>query len=663
MSEINELLFGKLQVSKLLGHNFFIPNYQRGYRWEKQQVVDLLDDLKEFIDNTQETDQNFYCLQPIVTKLCNEETIKAEGLNSDKDNNVWYEVIDGQQRLTTLFILLSYLEAILLVPRKKTLKTARNKELFELEYETRKETRGFLSDLSNKTEKDALENIDCYYIWKAYQEIDNWFGTHDEYLDKFLTRLVTDDKCNVQIIWYRTDIDKSEDIDPIATFNRINIGKIPRTNAELIKALFMLKHEEDAKSDSEKIEQELKQIEISKEWDYMESRFHDEAFWAFLNKTENLIPARIEYLFNAIYIKEKKGHEQEFEEKYGKDNYSTFRFFNERFKSCKDFCEKDENQETFVDREWYKVKKYFAAFEDWYTDSICFHYIGFLIWSGMSIRKIYEKYDGKTKDTFYSELRKLIKKTLTDSFSKGSKILYSEEEGLYISWNKQEKKTIIPMITQISYEETYSEVRKLLLLYNLEYLIQKKESYTKFPFHLFKNESWDIEHIDSQTMNELDDKTAQNAWIEGTISDMESLFSDSEEEIIPAELKKQLQEYIELEKADKDRFTKLKKELVTIVKEDRDTNSKKEKDSIGNLTLLSAKINRAYKNAIFPQKRKEIIEKDSAGRFVPICTKNVFLKNFSSGITKSVYWTVDDIKQYTADIVRVLTVNNFVERV
>ena len=50
MSEINELLFGKLQVSKLLSHNFFIPNYQRGYRWEKQQVVDLLDDLKEFID-------------------------------------------------------------------------------------------------------------------------------------------------------------------------------------------------------------------------------------------------------------------------------------------------------------------------------------------------------------------------------------------------------------------------------------------------------------------------------------------------------------------------------------------------------------------------------------------------------------------------------------
>ena len=94
------------------------------------------------------------------------------------------------------------------------------------------------------------------------------------------------------------------------------------------------------------------------------------------------------------------------------------------------------------------------------------------------------------------------------------------------------------------------------------------------------------------------------------------------------------------------------------VKETR--NSSEIKDCIGNLTLLSSKINRSYGNAIFPQKRKEIIEKESEGRFVPICTKNVFLKNFNSGITKSVYWTENDIQVYTADIIRVLSLNGFV---
>ena len=99
MDNLETLEFCKLPVCNLLEHNFFIPNYQRGYRWEKQQVVDLLDDLKEFIDNTEGNSSNFYCLQPIVVKLCDTETLKAEQLNSTNDNNIWYEVIDGQQRL------------------------------------------------------------------------------------------------------------------------------------------------------------------------------------------------------------------------------------------------------------------------------------------------------------------------------------------------------------------------------------------------------------------------------------------------------------------------------------------------------------------------------------------------------------------------------------
>ena len=52
-------------VRNLLGMNFFIPSYQRGYRWTEQQVKDLLNDIKEFIDNGT---NNIYCIQPLVVK-------------------------------------------------------------------------------------------------------------------------------------------------------------------------------------------------------------------------------------------------------------------------------------------------------------------------------------------------------------------------------------------------------------------------------------------------------------------------------------------------------------------------------------------------------------------------------------------------------------------
>ena len=35
-------------VSNLLGLKFFIPSYQRGYRWNEQQIEDLLNDINDF---------------------------------------------------------------------------------------------------------------------------------------------------------------------------------------------------------------------------------------------------------------------------------------------------------------------------------------------------------------------------------------------------------------------------------------------------------------------------------------------------------------------------------------------------------------------------------------------------------------------------------------
>ena len=75
----------KLDI-KLVGDiegNFYVPSYQRGYRWGKTEVKRLLDDIC-----STEGKRN-YCLQPVVVRK-----------NGDK-----YELIDGQQRLTTIYLI------------------------------------------------------------------------------------------------------------------------------------------------------------------------------------------------------------------------------------------------------------------------------------------------------------------------------------------------------------------------------------------------------------------------------------------------------------------------------------------------------------------------------------------------------------------------------
>ena len=98
-------------VGELLGMSFFIPSYQRGYRWTEQQVKDLLNDVNDY----KVKDGDFYCLQPLVVKRREGDVfykIKNEANNLADVERLMkgsWEVIDGQQRLTTIYIILSCL--------------------------------------------------------------------------------------------------------------------------------------------------------------------------------------------------------------------------------------------------------------------------------------------------------------------------------------------------------------------------------------------------------------------------------------------------------------------------------------------------------------------------------------------------------------------------
>lgn len=605
-------------ISKLLDKNFFIPSYQRGYRWENQQVSDLLDDIYSFAIKKNKTEEEFYCLQPIVVKRCNTKIIEENALQSEFDDNNWYEVIDGQQRLTTIRILLTYLVREHL--GGQTLYTEYGKHEFILEYETRYKTTEFLNNIT-----DSKDNIDFYFISQAYDSISLWFEKYKSKraIRENILRTLISDMDNkeaegvVQVIWYELE----QDINPIDSFIRINMGKIQLTNAELIKALFLQKRNF---GDNEVAK--LKQIEIASEWDKIEFSLQNDDFWWFLNKSKNDVPSRIEFLFDLIFNidmpnKKKKKELEEFENLYGTDKHATFRFFNKKFSGHINYQK--------VEEEWNVVKEYFLAFEEWFSNPIWYHYIGFLIYSGNSIVDIYHLFQGKKKNIFTNALQHKIKEKFKN-----------------IECKKFKKEKDISYKINLSFKDKKETIREFLLLLNIQFIVRQYEKIKehsdneismKFPFKLFKEEAgWDVEHIDSFTENPIKDKKTQDEWLETASNDLKEKLSE-----LPT-IKNKIKIFIKDNKAKN--FEELRNTIVEAA--DEVANDIEAKNSIGNLTLLDAGTNRSYGNSLFPTKRRTIIERDMEGKFIPICTKNVFLKYFDKKGTLRTKWSNDDINNY-----------------
>ena len=157
-------------VKELFGMNFFIPDYQRGYRWDKKQVEDLLRDLEEFYESIykDDTSKKIYCLQPLVVK--------------EKDNK--YIVIDGQQRLTTVKILLSCLG---------------DNNNYSVEYHTRDKSKDFLDKINEQQGDEWKKNADFFHMYHAKETINEWLKDKDEKFQESFLKIVQD---KVEFVWY-----------------------------------------------------------------------------------------------------------------------------------------------------------------------------------------------------------------------------------------------------------------------------------------------------------------------------------------------------------------------------------------------------------------------------------------------------------------------------
>jgi predicted house-cleaning noncanonical NTP pyrophosphatase (MazG superfamily) len=398
------------------------------------------------------------------------------------------------------------------------------------------------------------------------------------------------------------------------------MGKIPLTNAELIKALFLQEKNFGGKETAN-----LRKVSIAKEWDNIEYAFGNEDFWWFLNKKQNEAPARIEFLFDLIRDIEKKQNPN-LEDEIGTDKYATFRLFYNKFNGFNSDSNKLLEE---VEKQWNTVKDYFFAFEEWYNQPVWYHYTGFLIYAGIAVVDIYNLYKNKTKDDFRQKLEDKIKDTLSVSCTESGDSCDIE----------------------LTYNGDKNKIRNILLLYNIQYIVnqytkQNEQNdgavFIKFPFKLFKNGQWDIEHVDSFTENSVKDKNTANDWLKAAKKD----FGNK----IKGELLQRIDEFIE--RKDLVNFEDLRNKVSEIAGENN--NDEKLKNSLGNLTLLDAGTNRSYGNALFPTKRRIIIEKDSTWTFIPICTKNVFLKNFTEEHASLLKWTKNDIAAYQNRIASIL---------
>ena len=579
-------------VNQLFNYSFFIPAYQRGYRWTNTQVEQLLEDVWNFAKNPPRQEEGkekpFYCLQPIVVKKCSE-------------NDEW-EVIDGQQRLTTLFLILKKLQNLIETSKKN---------FAEITYETRTGSWDFLQNVENKTENDAKQNVDYWHIWQAYQTILKWFQDKaDNSGDATPSASIAPSVLNdTKFIWYEVSEDETNNHYDI--FTRLNIGKIPLTNAELIKALFLQKGNfADEKAT-------LKQIQIASEWDTIEKTLQDDAFWYFIYNPVNPLKYdnRIEYIFDLM-----KGRTKDSE---------FYHTYNEFYKELSKHENKKENKQD-IDRIWLSIKQYFLTFEEWFKDYVLFHYVGYLIDCGKPINEIKAAKEGnKDKD--------ILPKSKTE---------FKE----YLK--KQIKEQVNCNIDNLEYGDKH--IRKVLLLLNIQTVLETQKSDMRFPFHKYKSEDWDIEHVRSQNDQSDTGINSQDKWADDIFdffvgsTDTTEINEFVEKEKTPHEIKdicKALSDY--QNETDKNQKQEKFNSAYKIVSEYfKESDSPDSINSISNLALLDAKTNRSYGNAFFPIKRKRIIENDKNGIFVPICTKNLFLKYYSKKLGEVMYWNSDDAKDY-----------------
>ena len=459
------------------------------------------------------------------------------------------------------------------------------------------------------SEEHADDYIDFRFMYDAYKTIDEWFmGLKEEgidpsaaadtlwlYFNKKLNQgfgSSTGTGGNVRFIWY--EVQNVEDKDAISLFTRLNIGRIPLTNAELVKALFLCRKEDN-------VEAEKWQQEIALQWDTIERELHDEDFWNFLTRERSdNYSSRIDLIFHFMVPEDERTQ----------DPYSTFYYFNTK----KDLQEY-----------WKEVLKYYYRLKEWYKKSNLYHKIGYLVASGhMTMDEIV------AATTYPVELRKSEIEQMLDKQIKESinfKVPYGE--------------------LRYDTAKGYASISRLLLLFNVVSVMNKEGA--RFPFKVYNTKEWSLEHIHPQHPEEMkNDRKLWREWVENHLISIQDLNEESDESKRKKEaLLGDMNTFLTIPEASltAEMFNTLSSRIVSALSYEGSVDLT---HSLSNMALLDKSQNSALSNSVFDVKRRQIIDLDRRGEYIPYCTRMVFLKYYTEHADEKqmIYWSEDDRRAY-----------------
>ena len=613
--ELHNYLMAKepqtIPISKFIesGITFFIPSYQRGYRWGSNEILRLIKDIENFDPLL---DGEFYCLQPVVVRF-------------DEGTTHW-RLIDGQQRLTTLFLILSTWE----------------KPPFIIEYER----------------DEAKSPIEQHYHSKAISTIKKW-GNDNADKTSIICNILKE-KC--RIIWYRLPNYESEDTSLIKEhdfFLHLNSGKIALTDAELVKA-YLLHKQRKSSEVYETFEQQ--QTRRASKWDLMERRLREEDFWRFIAGRRSIPSSALDYLLEILYYK----YEQP-EIEYGTTQNPIF-----------SWIESANSKLCDPDVLWNELWTLFHRLEGWYNDPVIYNLIGVL-----STRKSLNNFESKrivaalkewdkkdmTKSNFIAWLWGEVKAGLIseEDIAKAkslNNLSFCDYEHLLEAGSSDQ----LPSYHKYNYTNTRKKVFDTLLLLNIA-LINPTVTGRKFPFKEFNNDKniWNIEHIspnnprNNQQLLEAIRAMRKNTQSTDKRDGTESTLANAVLwENLPQKIRDDFNSVISiLERIDTsdgnearefpvdlDESQRRDKTFVDNFKEDYLPISDKEVMTLGNLTLLTERPNKGIGNNFFFNKRAQLSKYQAEGCFIPPLTLNVFTKWYTNDYDQPLFWRKQNRLEY-----------------